>query len=85
MRLSKMKDVRVNLGLTQTQLAARLGSNQSYVSKIERGMTVPRRVAEKIADVLLCEVSDLVQPEEPTVTFRVSELSPEMLQAISKR
>lgn len=84
MRLERMKDVRTNRGLTQTQLAARLGSNQSYVSKIERGMTVPRRVADKIAGVLLCDVSDLVVPEVPTVTFKVSELPPEVLALLKK-
>ena len=84
MRLSKMKEVRMDRGLTQTQLAARLGSNQSYVSKIERGMRVPRRVADKMAGVLLCDVSDLGVPEEPTVPFKVSEQSPATLQPISK-
>ena len=84
MRLEKMKDVRMNRGLTQSELATRLGSNQSYISKIERGMTVPKRVAEKIADVLLCDVADLQTPEEPTVTFKVSELPAEVL-ALLKR
>ena len=79
-----MKDVKRNRGLTQTELAERIGSNQSYVSKIERGMTVPSRVGEDIAHALLCNVSDLVQPEEPTLTFKVSELSPEVLALLKK-
>ena len=85
MRLERMKDLRMDRGLTQTQLAARLGSNQSYVSKIERGMTVPTRVAERIANTLLCDVADLQMPDEPTLTFKVSELSPEILALLSKR
>jgi transcriptional regulator with XRE-family HTH domain len=84
MRLDKMKDVRSNRGLTQTQLAERIDSNQSYVSKIERGMTVPKRVAERIAGVLLCDVSDLVRVEEPTLTFKVSELPAEVLALLKK-
>lgn len=32
-----LKAVRVEAGLTQTQLAERLGKGQSYVSKVERG------------------------------------------------
>jgi len=85
LRLERMKDLRMDRGLTQTQLAARLGSNQSYVSKIERGMTVPTRVAERIANTLLCDVADLQMPDEPTLTFKVSELSPEILALLSKR
>ena len=40
-----LKDVRVNAGLTQVQMAEALGVGQSYVSKIERG--------ENFVDVLL--------------------------------
>jgi hypothetical protein len=47
-------------------------------------MTVPTRVGEDIARALLCNVSDLVQPEEPTLTFKLSELNPEVL-ALLKR
>ncbi|WP_150777652.1 helix-turn-helix domain-containing protein [Pandoraea sputorum] len=32
-----LKEVRLGAGLTQTQLAERLGRGQSYVSKVERG------------------------------------------------
>jgi transcriptional regulator with XRE-family HTH domain len=84
MRLERMKDVRWHRGLTQTELAARIGSNQSYVSKIERGMTVPTRVAERIADTLMCPVTDLAEPQEPTLTFKLSELSPEVLTLLNK-
>ena len=85
MRLERMKEVRRNRGLTQTELAERIGSNQSYVSKIERGMSVPTRVAESIADTLLCDLTDLTEPQEPTITLRLSELNPEMLQAIGRK
>jgi transcriptional regulator with XRE-family HTH domain len=84
MRLERMKNVRLSRGLTQTELAERIGSNQSYVSKIERGMTVPTRVAEHIAQTLMCPVSDLAEPQEPTLTFKLSELSPEVLALIGK-
>jgi transcriptional regulator with XRE-family HTH domain len=85
MRLERLKDVRRSRGLTQTQLAARIGSNQSYVSKIERGMTVPTRVGEDIARALLCDVSDLVRRDEPTITLRLADVPPEMLQAIGRK
>ena len=85
MRLDRMKNVRKARGLSQYQLADRLGRDQSYVSKIERGMTVPTRVAEDIAHALLCSVADLAQPEEPTLTFKLSELNPEVLALLTKK
>jgi transcriptional regulator with XRE-family HTH domain len=35
--LRRLRDVRQNAGLTQVQLADRLGQTQSFVSKCERG------------------------------------------------
>jgi transcriptional regulator with XRE-family HTH domain len=84
MRLDRMKYMRKARGLSQYELAERLGRDQSYVSKIERGMTVPMRVAEDIAHALLCNVSDLAQPEEPTLTFKLSELTPEVIALLKK-
>jgi transcriptional regulator with XRE-family HTH domain len=85
MRLERMAEVRKSRGLNQRDLGERIGRDQSYVSKIERGMSVPNRAAEDIAHALLCNVSDLVKPEDAVVTLRLSDLSPEMLQAIGKR
>jgi DNA-binding XRE family transcriptional regulator len=34
-------DARKNARLTQAQLAERIGANKSYISKIEKGITVP--------------------------------------------
>lgn len=34
-------DARKNAGLTQAELARRMGTNKSYISRIERGLTVP--------------------------------------------
>ena len=48
MRLERMSEVRKSRALNQRDLGARVGMDQSYVSKVERGMTVPTRVAEKI-------------------------------------
>jgi len=84
MRLERMKTVRQSRGLTQTELAERIGSNQSYVSKIERGMTVPSRVAERIAETLMCPVTDLAAPNEPVLSFKQSELNPEVLALLTK-
>jgi hypothetical protein len=43
-----------------------------------------RGTAEKLAGVLLCDVSDLVRVEEPTLTFKVSELPAEVLALLKK-
>ena len=34
-------DARKNAHLTQAELAARIGADKSYISRIERGLTVP--------------------------------------------
>ena len=34
-------DARKQAGLTQTELAARIGADKSYISRVERGLTVP--------------------------------------------
>ena len=34
-------DARKNAGLTQAELAKRIGSNKSYISRVERGLTIP--------------------------------------------
>ena len=34
-------DARKNAGLTQQELADRIGADKGYISRIERGLTVP--------------------------------------------
>ena len=34
-------DARKNAGLTQQELAERIGANKGYVSRLERGLTIP--------------------------------------------
>lgn len=34
-------DARKQSGMTQTQLAERIGADKSYISRIERGLTIP--------------------------------------------
>jgi len=34
-------DARKNAGLTQQELAERIGADKSYVSRLERGLTIP--------------------------------------------
>jgi len=66
MNLARMRDVRRSRGLTQRELATRLHTDQPRIAKIENGLNVPVRTAQRIADVLLCNVADLAEPEEPS-------------------
>jgi transcriptional regulator with XRE-family HTH domain len=79
MRLDRMKIMRRDRGLSQSELGARIGVLQPRVATIEGGASVTRETAEKIATALLCDVGDLVAPTEPTITLRLSEIPPELL------
>ena len=86
MKIERLGDVRRSRGLTQDEFSRRVGINsQSRVSSIERGLHVSPELAQRCADVLMCNVSDLVKPEDAVVTLRLSDVPPEMLQAIGKR
>lgn len=78
MNLASMRDVRKSRGLTQRELATRLHTDQPRIAKIENGLSVPERTAKRIADVLLCNVADLMQPEEPVLQIRLSDLPDEL-------
>ena len=85
MKIERLREVRKSRGLTQDEFSRRVGINsQPRVSSIERGLHVSPELAQRCADVLMCDVADLRTPEEPTVTLRLSELTPEMLKAIGR-
>ena len=84
MHLKNLKQVRRSRNLSQRELGERIGVYQPRVAMIEGGANVTRETAERIAAALLCDVSDLVQPEEPTITLKVSDLPPEILQLLRR-
>lgn len=52
---------RVKKGLTQKELARRLGLNDKQICNYEKGFRFPRReILEKLAKELDCKVSDIV-------------------------
>ncbi len=57
--------------------------NQPRVSSIETGLNVSPELAQRFADVLMCKVEDL-KSDEPTLTFKVSELPAEVLALLKK-
>ncbi len=57
MRKNRFKVAREDRGLTQAQLAAAAGCNQTSISQLERGGTCGRVVAERLYKVLGDSVS----------------------------
>lgn len=63
-----IKEWRKHRGLTQDQLADRIGMNRAYLSKIESGKRrYDQPFLEAAADVLRCEPADLIirDPSDP--------------------
>ncbi len=81
----KMRSVRRSRGVSQAGLGERIGTTQGRVATIEGGASITRETAERVASALMCRVSDLVQSDEPTVTFKISELDPWLLALLTKR
>jgi transcriptional regulator with XRE-family HTH domain len=85
MKLLNLRDMRRNRGLSQRDLAARVGMHQPRISMIEIGTPIRRETAERLARALLCDVSDLMKPEEPTVVIPMSKIPSELLATLVKR
>ena len=87
MRLDKdkMRSVRRSRGLSQESLGRRIGVSQGRIAMLEGGASIVPATAEKVADALMCSVGEIEASEEPTVTFKVSELSPEILALLAKK
>ncbi len=85
MKIERLREVRRSRGLTQEEFGRRVGINsQPRVSSIERGLHVSPELAARCAKVLMCDVGELRTPEEPTVTFKVSELPAEVLAPLKR-
>ncbi len=55
-----LKAARVNAGLTQIQVANRVGTTKNTISNYERGITIPdMEMGMKLAAVYGCTVNDL--------------------------
>jgi transcriptional regulator with XRE-family HTH domain len=85
MRLKRLRDVRRDRGLSQRELANRIGSYQPHIALIEDGKNVLPETADRITRALLCDVSDLVKPEEPVLTLKLSEIPPELLATLTRK
>nr|DAP69005.1 MAG TPA: Repressor protein CI [Caudoviricetes sp.] len=59
---SKIKEIRMQRGLTQKQLGERCGMYESQIRKYENGNANPKiETLQKIADVLGCATTDLME------------------------
>jgi transcriptional regulator with XRE-family HTH domain len=58
---SRLRELRIARGLTQPEIAERVGTSASNISDLERGIKVPTlTTVARLADALDCNVSDLV-------------------------
>lgn len=59
--MNRIRDIRQARGMTQKELADRLGVNQSMISDYESGkVDLSLTKAVKIADILECDLNDLL-------------------------
>ena len=56
----KLKEMRKNKGLTQRELADKIGVSESYICQIESGKMVSIKKLDKLAAALGCEAKDLL-------------------------
>ncbi|HEX7150508.1 MAG TPA: helix-turn-helix transcriptional regulator [Thermoanaerobaculia bacterium] len=57
-----LRALRIERGLTQTELAERSRSNLQFISKLERGVTSPTLgMLLRLAEALECRLYDLVE------------------------
>ncbi|MDP8212108.1 MAG: helix-turn-helix transcriptional regulator [Candidatus Zapsychrus exili] len=57
---SKLKAKRVQMNLTQLELATKVGVSESYICQIENGKMVSIKKLEQIARVVGCKAKDLL-------------------------
>ncbi len=83
MHLTNMKRERNRANLRQQDVADRMGTTQGRITTIEGGASVRQETAERVAAAIGCDVRDLVEEQEPVITLRLSELSPEQIAVLT--
>jgi transcriptional regulator with XRE-family HTH domain len=59
---ARLREMRIARGLTQPEIAARVGTSASNISDLERGIKVPTlTTVARLADALKCKVTALVE------------------------
>lgn len=57
---SKLKEIRKRRGLTQRELAEKVGVSESYICQVENGKMMSIRKLDKLAEFLGCDAKDLL-------------------------
>ena len=58
---SNLNKIRKSMGLSQEELAVKLGTSKQVISRYENGQRIPKiTVAHEFADILGCSLSDLI-------------------------
>jgi transcriptional regulator with XRE-family HTH domain len=86
---NKIKEIRKQRGLTQPELAKKVGTSRSQITKLERGeRQLTQHWMERIAAALECNPQDLL-PGTPTLTEKekavlavYNKLTPEQQRAV---
>lgn len=59
---ARLREMRIARGLTQPEIAERVGTSASNISDLERGIKVPTlTTVARLADALGCNVTELVE------------------------
>lgn len=65
---NNLKEIRIQVGLTQEQLAAAMGTSKTYISQLENGTrnidTIRQSTMSKLCAALNCSPEDLIVPTE---------------------
>lgn len=81
---NKIKEIRINEGLTLEQFGNILGTSKSVVSKWERGVTKPNKARLKhIADLAEMSVTELLS--KPLSQYSSKELLAELTRRVTKK
>ncbi len=73
MRNISIKQKRLDLGLTQKELAQRVGVDQSAVALWENGTGPKRSRLADVANALGCSVAELLEPDDHSVSEQKSD------------
>lgn len=57
---NKLRDMRKMRGLTQKELAKKIGVSESYICQIENGKMISIKKLDRLARALGCEAKDLL-------------------------